>query len=233
MTAKRTLILAGTFSEAAKYARGMGLRHYRYAVNAYSVANFRADDIVQLPGYAKRRDQHAFKSIIRNAAHRGVIVRQDEYIPPPPPPEPEKPFLQTLTKADWLFGSVDEIKLRDLGATDDEVATFVGVAETAKRIDQLNEKTADEILGPPGLTDEQEAELDAIDEPVPAPKRRGRRTNEQKAYDEALADWESNGGTIVAVHEARTALAERHPDDERLKSSPAAAPADVDDLFED
>lgn len=115
----RTLILAGSFSEAAKYAKGMQLRQYRYAVNAHSVANFRPDDVVELPGYESRRDKHAFKSIIRLAAARGVEVRKDEYIPPPPPPEPQ--YGEEGYVADFLLGDATVETLRRLGATDDEI----------------------------------------------------------------------------------------------------------------
>ena len=50
--------------------------------------------------------------------------------------------------------------------------------------------------------------------------KRTRRTKQQMAYDAALADWESNGGSLEAVIDARDALAKRHPDDERLLTAP-------------
>lgn len=100
----RTMILAGSFSEAAKYAKGKQLKSYRYAVNAAAVATYRADDIVELPGYEGRRDKHAFKSTIRLHAGRGVEVRKDEYIPPPPPPAPQ--YGDADYVADLTFGDI-------------------------------------------------------------------------------------------------------------------------------
>jgi hypothetical protein len=98
------MILAGSFSEAAKYAKGKQLKSYRYAVNAAAVATYRADDIVELPGYEGRRDKHAFKSTIRLHAGRGVEVRKDEYIPPPPPPAPK--YGDADYVADLTFGDL-------------------------------------------------------------------------------------------------------------------------------
>lgn len=54
--------------------------------------------------------------------------------------------------------------------------------------------------------------------------RRVRRTNVQIAYDKALVDWESNGGSVEAVKAAR---AELKDGDERLESDPTE-PDDLD-----
>ena len=60
-------------------------------------------------------------------------------------------------------------------------------------------------------------------EPAEKPKR-VRRTNVQIAYDKALVDWESNGGSVEAVKAARKAL---KAGDERLESDPTE-PDDLD-----
>lgn len=49
------------------------------------------------------------------------------------------------------------------------------------------------------------------------PKKKGRRTNAQIAYDEALVAWESNGGSVEAVKAARAKLKD---DDPRLEEDP-------------
>lgn len=138
----RTLLLAGSFSEAAKYAKGNGLKQYRYAVNAHSVANFRPDDVVELPGYESRRDKHAFKSIIRLAAARGVHVRKDEYIPPPPPPEPQ--YGEEGYVADLTFG---DIAASIQAVVQDVVEAVVGVQDL-KQDDFVESAPQDRVNGP-------------------------------------------------------------------------------------
>lgn len=79
---------------------------------------------------------------------------------------------------------------------------------------------------------DREADPEVDPEPAPAefvepekPKRT-RRTKVQMAYDEALVAWESNGGSVEAVQEARKALKEGDP---RLDEDPTQP----DDLIDD
>lgn len=206
MTATRTLILAGSFSEAAKYARGKQLRSYRYAVNAAAVGSYQATDIVELPGYADRRDKFAFQSAIRNLLRRGVEVRKDSYTPPPPP---EPPFRETLTRSDWLFGSVPEPDvLREVGATDDEVKHFTDIAETAARLDEVLTPNTDAMSNLiAGVSDALQQKQDDFVESAPSP-RRGRPPG-SKNKPRVNAPKDSAGKENKAIQ------------------------ADVDDLFED
>lgn len=121
----RTLILAGSFNEAATYARGNGLTHYRYASSASAVENFAAQQIVQLPGYGRRRDIHAINAVVTRLKRRGVELVEDSYTPPAPEPGPS--YGEAGYKADLLLGDVPPLtafsddELRSLGATDEEV----------------------------------------------------------------------------------------------------------------
>lgn len=151
----RTMILAGSFSEAAKYAKGKQLKSYRYAVNAAAVATYRADDIVELPGYEGRRDKHAFKSTIRLHAARGVEVRKDEYIPPPPPPAPQ--YGEEGYVADLTFGDI----AAGIQAVVQGVADAIVGAQELKQEDFVESAPQDRVNEP------RQAD------PRPRPKRRG------------------------------------------------------------
>jgi hypothetical protein len=86
----RTLILAGSFREAATYARGKELRYYRFASSASAVQNFPAQRVVELPGFARRAEWV-----------------KDEYVPPVVEQTVEEK-LASFTRSDWLFGNVPE-----------------------------------------------------------------------------------------------------------------------------
>lgn len=105
----RTLILAGSFREAAVYARARGLRHYRYAASANAVENFAAQRVVQLPGFARRADKHALISIAKRVERRGGEWVEDEYVPEPVEETPLTK-LAAFTRSDWLFGNVAAVK---------------------------------------------------------------------------------------------------------------------------
>lgn len=100
----RTLILAGSFGEAARYARGKGLRHYRFASSAAAVANFHAQQVVELPGYSRRADKHSLNAVARRVVARGGEWIQDEYVAPVEPVD-ESPLgvLSRMTREDWLM----------------------------------------------------------------------------------------------------------------------------------
>jgi hypothetical protein len=103
----RTLILAGSFREAATYARGKELRYYRFASSASAVQNFPAQRVVELPGFARRADQHALKAVARRVVARGGEWVKDEYVPPVVEQTVEEK-LASFTRSDWLFGNVPE-----------------------------------------------------------------------------------------------------------------------------
>jgi hypothetical protein len=210
----RTLILAGSFGEAARYARGKGLRHYRFASSAEAVANFQAQRVVELPGYARRSDKHSLNTIAQRVVRRGGEWIQDEYVPEPVPETPSTK-LAAFTREDWLLGTVSDAgqrltsdELREVGATEEEVAEHERVEDIAKTVVEPALDTAFPLENKgAGSTPEKE----------PKATKRVRRTKEQIAYDEALESWETNGGSKAAVLEARENLAARHPDDERLQ----------------
>lgn len=231
-------------------AKGRHFRTVRHAPNAGSIQGRAFDGIVELPSFAERRDRHAVLAAVRklkrsmpNLTH---IVDEDWVNPPRAKRVPKSNLEPTLflfanapveasleqiyaqavvMEAEEDFSIEDDsaedsaIPLENKGsgrdsetvpeATTPEITVEI-VADVAQAL-QAAEETADELtqLG---------QEMEAAE--VEKPKRRGRRTNEQKAYDEALADWETNGGTLDAVKEARQALSKRHPDDERLLSGP-------------
>lgn len=114
----RTLILAGSFGEAAKYARGKELRHYRFASSAAAVANFSATRVVQLPGFSRRADQHALKAIARRVTARGGEWIEDEYVPEPEPiDESALGILSRMTRADWLMAGCTPAEADELTPT--------------------------------------------------------------------------------------------------------------------
>lgn len=125
----RTLILSGSYREAAAYARGVGLRHYRYASAAADVANFAAQRVVELPGYAKRRDHHSIDALVRRLVKRGVEHVKDSYTPPPA----EVTLEDKVTAADWLFAAVPA-DLVAIGATPAEVRQVQDLQDTATRV---------------------------------------------------------------------------------------------------
>jgi hypothetical protein len=105
---------------------------------------------------------------------------------------------------------------------------FLGLIE--KPVEEPSEET-------PTVEPEPEPEQEApAAEPEPESEdskpKRTRRTKVQMAYDAALADWESNGGSLEAVIEARDALAAKHPEDERLLTAPQSD-AEVEAQAED
>ena len=129
----RTLILAGSFREAATYARGKELRHYRFASSADAVANFQAQRVVELPGYARRADRHSLNAIANRVVRRGGEWVKDSYTPPAVEETPLTK-LQSFTRTDWLFGNLSSDDLREVGATDEEVAEVERIKEIQETV---------------------------------------------------------------------------------------------------
>jgi hypothetical protein len=209
---ERTLILAGSYSEAARYARGKQLRHYRYAVDARAAQGFQATEIVELPGYESRRDQFAIASAIKGLLRRGIEVRKDSYEPPPTPPGPQ--YGEAGYKADMLFGDLTEQDLRSVGATDGEVKMFVGIKETAERLHDLVEKTNDD------LDDVREGLTEVIEEQT------GVIQNINDVQDEQAAEE-------TAIRLENKVSGRGQKSSPKATNRPKTKTSDVDDLFED
>jgi hypothetical protein len=132
----RTLVLSGSYREAAAYARGVGLRHYRYASAAADVANFAAQRVVELPGYANRRDHHSIDALVKRLVKRGVEHIKDSYTPPPA----EVTLEDKVTAADWLFAAVPAelakmpAEIADLTAADIHHVTVTPTPSAAKPV---------------------------------------------------------------------------------------------------
>lgn len=211
----RTLILAGSFREAAVYARARGLRHYRYASSAAAVENFAAQRVVQLPGFARRADKHALLTIAKRVERRGGEWIEDEYVPEPVE-ETVLTRLAAFTQRDWLLGTVDETPKQT--AQYDAIAAIGELGEDDLRAVGATEEEVKLLT--PKLTDEQAAALDAANEPKkpePKPAAKPKRTRKtptpRKTSDSAIPLVNKGAGsTPVTVPEATTS---------------------VDDLFED
>lgn len=129
-------------------------------------------------------------------------------------------------------------ELREVGASEDEVEQFERIDALAQKIqDDIDAADMDEASEVAAIIEEQldgsEADLQKMLKPndtvtelqkvteavtSAAPKRKSRRTNEQKAYDEAAAAYEALGdeSSYTDLEVAHQALLKRHPDDERL-----------------
>lgn len=124
----------------------------------------------------------------------------------------------------------------------DPFETMLGLTEKAVEDEDAGEVTSEVTIEAPEVEEEpvKAHEVVEVVQPVEAEQakpKRTRRTKEQMAYDAALADWEGNGGSLEAVIEARDALANRHPDDERLLTAPRSdeeneAAAEDDDALD-
>ena len=138
----RTLILAGSFGEAARYARGKSLRHYRYAASAEAVANFQAQRVVELPGYARRADKHALNAIANRVTRRGGEWVKDEYVPEPEPiDESALGVLSRMTREDWLLAGATPAQADELTPTmTDEQVAEVERVNAAKAAESLENK---------------------------------------------------------------------------------------------
>jgi hypothetical protein len=136
----RTLILAGSFTEAAQYARGNELTYYRYASSASAVETFPAQRVVQLPGYARRRDVHAINAVVVRLKRRGIELVEDSYTPPAPEPGPS--YGEAGYQADLLFGDLPQY---DAGGTLPSGLTEVQDAprvNEAKSVESLENKVS-------------------------------------------------------------------------------------------
>lgn len=160
-------------------------------------------------------------------------------------PEPEVGPTVTVTPTDEEPpASHTELVNRVLPAKAHEVIEVVQPVDVPDEDETDEADPFDEFLG---LTPENEIKAEETQLETPAddetvievaekPKRT-RRTKVQMAYDAALADWESNGGSLEAVIEARDALSAKHPDDERLLTAPQSddeveAQAEDDDALD-
>lgn len=203
----QTIVLSGNVRETYAWAdaKGRHRRSVKHVPNATALQGRAYDEVVELPSFSKRPDRHAVLAAVKRLKRSRPDIEHivdSEWVTPE---RPKKVEPVRLAPSVFLFSNVP--------ASPAPVAANVTAHETF------------DVVQP--VKAEAEAKYDAIEaisnlgedaaESTQRPKRRGRRTNEQKAYDEALAAWETNGGTAEAVREARKALLKRHPDDERLE----------------
>jgi hypothetical protein len=240
-------------------AQERNLRSVRHVPNAASISGRNFDRIVELPSYSKRADRHAVNAALRQLKRRLPHLKHDydaDWVMPEPPKKVEKVHLDPATflfsnapvptsekpLGDLWFDAVaaeadEDYSVEDDSSSDDEVA--YEATDTAEVTSEVTFEAVEPVQEPETSDDQAIEKLveakgtgnigtDELN--TPKPKRKGRRTNEQKAYDEALAAWETNGGTIEAVEEARAALKKRHPDDERLQGHSTDDSRDEPDL---
>lgn len=237
-------VLSGNRRETARWAEAQGhsLRQARHVYDAQTLPGRIAGvRLVQLPGFETRRDRHAIVARLKRANYRKIEIEiwkrhddefggwyqvKDELVAEP------GPTITVTPTTDEPPASHTELVERVLPNKAHEVLDVVQPVDAPDPLEEflgLTEKEAEgEVISPEAA---KELEPAAPEQP----KKRSRRTKEQLAYDAALADWESNGGSLEAVIEARDALAKRHPDDERLQTAPvsdeeAEQAAEDDDL---
>lgn len=124
---------------------------------------------------------------------------------------------------DWIFAEVND-SLSQLGGPTAEAGLLPGVTHI-DTVHDPSDPAQQPKVSPESTPTSSEADSPAPAAETPKPKKKGRRTNEQKAYDEAKAAQEERPGddaTTQALIAATDALRQRHPDDERL--------AELDDL---
>jgi hypothetical protein len=252
-------VLSGSRRETARWAQSQGhsLRHARHVYSAETLPGRIAGvQFVQLPGFETRRDRHAIVTRLKRANYRNIpverwIEHQDDFGGWERHPgdlvaveivADATPALEVIEEAQ---AAVDELaaETAETAFRLDAVLTPPGeqpvISDEADPIEQflnLTEKEPDEQ--PTEVTEVKAHEVVEVVQPVEAEQleeskpKRTRRTKQQMAYDAALADWESNGGSLEAVIEARDALAKRHPEDERLLTAPQSD-AEVEAQAED
>lgn len=156
--------------------------------------------------------------VLPNKAHEVIEVVQPVDVPDPDESAESDPLEEFLGLTE---APADEQEAPAAEVEDDE--QFCDSCKAGLESSEHFEK----CVRPARDAEEKQAE----DESSAKPKRT-RRTKAQMAYDAALADWESNGGSLEAVITARDALAKRHPDDERLLNAPMSD-SEADQAAED
>jgi hypothetical protein len=221
----QTIILSGSVHETYAWADAQERhrRTVRHVPHAASLQGRAYDGIVELPSFAQRRDRHAVMAMLkrlRRALPNIPYSLDEDWVMPERPKPVDKKLVDPSV---FVFSNmpepqpVDEVPDEPEPEVEEQLVEAIAttehvqdILEEAKEAKTDRRKLGTDELNTPKPTDTAESPLGH------KPKRKGRRTNEQKAYDEALAAWETNGGSAEAVQEAREALAKRHPDDERL-----------------
>lgn len=235
-------VLSGSRRETARWAEAQGhsLRQARHVYDAQTLPGRIAGvRLVQLPGFETRRDRHAIVARLKRANYRNLEIEvwkqhddqfggwyqvKDELVAEPGPTVTITPTTEEPP------ASHTELVERVLPNKAHEVIEVVQPVDVPDPDESAESDPLEEFLG---LTEKPAEEEPEAEEPTPEPKpKRTRRTKEQLAYDAALADWESNGGSLEAVITARDALAKRHPDDERLLNAPMSD-SEADQAAED
>lgn len=256
-------VLSGNRRETARWAEAQGhsLRQARHVYDAQTLPGRIAGvRLVQLPGFETRRDRHAIVARLKRANYRKIEIEiwkrhddefggwyqvKDELVAEPGPtvtitPTTDEPPASHTELVERVLPNKAHEVLEVVQPVDapDPLEEFLGLTEKEAEGEVISPEAAKELepVGDPDAVAMVHAAADDAEPVEPEqPKKRSRRTKEQMAYDAALADWESNGGSLEAVIEARDALAKRHPDDERLQTAPvsdeeAEQAAEDDDL---
>lgn len=238
-------VMSGSRRETLRWATAQGIpfRHARHVYDAQTLPGRIAGvRFVQLQGFETLRNRHAIVARLKRANYRDIEVelwRENEtgdwyqVLGEPVPADPETEIeIPTDGPSD---DSVDEPQ-DETPTAEPEPEPEAPAAETdgVDPLEQFIGLTEQTVTDEPEVTEPVTEEV--VEETKPKPKRT-RRTNVQMAYDAALADWESNGGSLEAVIEARDALAAKQPDDERLLTAPQSddeveAQAEDDDALD-
>lgn len=237
----QTIVLSNSRKETYAWAtaKGLRVRDVIHVQSATSISGRAYDKIVELPSFSTRRDRFAIETAIRNLQRRlrqnplERIVEDDWVMPEPVVPVVDQPI-------DWLLGNVGTLPEPDEADDKAEITFLAPEGEKFEKFDKGGwlQPGKTEVTNDTGETqvvvdlaaalrssvDAAKARREAVgdlDFTRPPAKKKGRRTNEQKAYDEALEAWTQLGdeSTHQELELATEKLRQRHPDDERLTTS--------------
>jgi hypothetical protein len=184
----RTVILAGSLREANAYARDKGIRA-TFAANAAIIKS--ASKLIELPGFAQRRDRFALAQAADNRQRFDrrpvVVVKELDWAPPAPvvyqpeldPDEPQRVRHHLVDDANSAVLAL----ARHAGKTPEELVAEVGVDfEAVRAIPADPELPLDETdLREVGATDEEvdlltatlnDEQADAVEQAQPKPTRK-------------------------------------------------------------
>lgn len=232
----QTIVLARTIQEVYEWARAQerGLRTVRYLPNADSLQGSYFDKIVELPSFNQRADKYAINAAIRKLLRRKSSLERiidSEWVRPTPPKrvppvlvDPAVFRFSNLPVAEMALGDM-YFKAVSMEAEEDFSIPEVTAKVTVHDTFEAAEVTSEEVQAEVGQIADDLTQLGQEIEAATGaarPKRKGRRTNEQKAFDEAQAAYgedPTDDDARLALKSAEDALRQRHPDDERLAGS--------------
>lgn len=247
-------VMSGSRRETLRWATAQGIpyRHARHVYDAQTLPGRIAGvRFVQLEGFETLRNRHAIVARLKRANYRDIEVElwreteDGEWYQVSGEPAPAEPETEVDIPIDGPSDDSVEEPQDDTPTAEPEPEQEAPAAETDE-VDPLeqfiglteapaDEESEEEPMKAHEVIDVvQPVEAEQVEDAKP---KRTRRTKVQMAYDAALADWESNGGSLEAVIEARDALAAKQPDDERLLTAPQSdeeveAQAEDDDALD-